>query len=69
MSYPWKLAGTAMLMIVVAALVIIIFEGVWLQVGLVGAMVVVFGGLIAFVWFLQRKDRARRKGVDELPRV
>ena len=69
MSYPWKLAGTAMLMVVVAALVIIIFEGVWLQVGLVGAMVVVFGGLIAFVWFLQRKDRARRKGVDELPRV
>jgi hypothetical protein len=69
MSYPWKLAGAAMLMVVVAALVIIIFEDIWLQVGLVGAMVVVFGGLIAFVWFLQRKDRARRKGVDELPRV
>ena len=69
MSYPWKLAGTAMLMVVIAALVILIFEDIWLQVGLVGAMVVVFGGLIAFVWFLQRKDRARRKGVDELPRV
>ena len=58
-----------MLMVVVAALVIIIFEDLWLQVGLVGAMVIVFGGLIAFVWFLQRKDRERRKGVDELPRV
>ena len=69
MSYPWKLAGTAMLMVVVAALVIIIFEDIWLQVGLVGAMVVVFGGLIALVWLLQRKDRERRKGVDELPRV
>lgn len=69
MSYPWKLAGTAMLMIVVAALVILLFEGIWLRVGLIGAMVVVFGGLIGFVWLLQRKDRERRKGVDELPRV
>jgi Flp pilus assembly protein TadB len=69
MSYPWKLAGAAMLMVVVGALVIIIFEDIWLQVGLVGAMVVVFGGLIGLVWLLQRKDRERRKGVDELPRV
>jgi Flp pilus assembly protein TadB len=69
MSYPWKLAGTAMLMVVAGALVIIIFEDLWLQLGLIGAMVVVFGGLIALVWLLQRKDRARRKGVDELPRV
>jgi hypothetical protein len=69
MSYPWKLAGAAMLMVVVGALVIIIFEDIWLQIGLVGAMVVVFGGLIALVWLLQRKDRERRKGVDELPRV
>jgi hypothetical protein len=69
MSYPWKLAGAAMLMVVVAALVILIFEGIWVRVGLIGAMVVVFGGLIAFVWLLQRKDRGRRQGVDELPRV
>jgi Flp pilus assembly protein TadB len=69
MSYPWKLAGAAMLMVVVGALVIIIFEDLWLQIGLVGAMVVVFGGLIGLVWLLQRKDRERRKGVDELPRV
>ena len=69
MSYPWKLAGTAMLMVVAAAVVILIFEGIWVQVGLIGAMVIVFGGLIAFVWVLQRKDRERRKGVDELPRV
>ena len=69
MSYPWKLAGAAMLMVVVGALVIIIFENIWLQIGLVGAMVVVFGGLIGLVWLLQRKDRERRKGVDELPRV
>jgi Flp pilus assembly protein TadB len=69
MSYPWRLAGTAMLMVLVGALVIIIFEDVWLRVGLGAAMLVVFGGLIALVWLLQRKDRERRKGVDELPRV
>ena len=69
MSYPWKLAGTAMLMVVVAGLVILLFEDLWVRVGLGAALVVVFGGVIAFVWFLQRKDRERRKGVDELPRV
>ena len=69
MSYPWKLAGAAMLMVLVGALVIIIFEDIWLQVGLLGAMVIVFGGLIGLVWLLQRKDRERRKGIDELPRV
>ena len=58
-----------MLMVLVAALVIIIFEDIWVRAGLVAAMVVVFGGLIALVWLLQRKDRERRKGVDELPRV
>jgi Flp pilus assembly protein TadB len=69
MSYPWKLAGTAMLMVVCAALAIIIFEDIWTQVGLVAAAVVVFGGLLLFVWLLQRKDRERRKGIDELPPV
>ena len=69
MSYPWKLAGAAMLMVIVGAIVIVIFEDLWLQVGLIGAMVIVFGGLIALVWLIQRKDHARRKGVDELPRV
>jgi Flp pilus assembly protein TadB len=69
MSYPWKLAGAAMLMILAGALVIVIFEDIWVQAGLFAAMVVVFGGLIGLVWLLQRKDRERRKGVDELPRV
>jgi Flp pilus assembly protein TadB len=69
MSYPWKLAGAAMLMILAGALAIVIFEDIWVQAGLFAAMVVVFGGLIGLVWLLQRKDRERRKGVDELPRV
>jgi Flp pilus assembly protein TadB len=69
MSYPWKLAGAAMLMVLAAALVIVIFEDIWVQVGLGAAVVVVFGGLLALVWLVQRKDRARRKGIDELPRV
>jgi Flp pilus assembly protein TadB len=69
MSYPWKLAGAAMLMVLAGALAIIIFEDIWTQVGFFAAIVVVFGGLLALVWLVQRKDRARRKGIDELPRV
>jgi len=31
--------------------------------------VVVFGGLLFFVWRTEQKDKQRRAGIDELPRV
>ena len=69
MSYALKLAGAAILLLLVGALAIVIFEEIWLQIGLGAAIVVVFGGALFFAWRTQKKDKARRAGVDELPRV
>ena len=33
------------------------------------ALVVVFGGLLLVAWYLDRKEKAKRAGIDELPRV
>ena len=33
------------------------------------AIVVVFGGLLLWAWNVDRKDKAKRAGIDELPRV
>jgi len=38
-------------------------------IGIGAAIVVVFGGLLFFVWRTEQKDKQRRAGIDELPRV
>ena len=40
-----------------------------LSVGIGAAIVVVCGGLLLFAWNVDRKDKAKRAGIDELPRV
>ena len=69
MSYALKLAGAAILLLLLGALGIVIFDRVWMRVGLGAAIVVVCGGLLLFAWMTDRKDREARAGVDELPRV
>jgi hypothetical protein len=69
MSYVFKLAGAAILLLFLGVLGIVIFDRIWMQVGLGAAIVVVCGGLLLFAWMTDRKDRAARAGLDELPRV
>jgi uncharacterized membrane protein YccC len=69
MSYALKLAGAAIAILLVGVLGIVIFDRVWMRVGLGAAIVVVGGGLLLFAWMTDRKDRAARAGLDELPRV
>jgi len=69
MSYALKLAGAAIAILVVGVLGIVIFDRIWMRVGLVAAIVVVGGGLLLFAWMTDRKGRAARAGLDELPRV
>jgi hypothetical protein len=33
------------------------------------ALIVVFGGILLFAWNVDRKDKAKRAGLDELPDV
>ena len=69
MSYAFKLAGARIAFLLLGVLGILIFDRIWIRVGLGAAIVVVCGGLLLFAWMTDRKDKAARAGLDELPRV
>jgi Flp pilus assembly protein TadB len=68
-SYGFKLAAAAMLLMVAGVVAIVIFEDIWTRVGLGAAIVIVVGGLLGFAWYVNRKDRQARAGIDELPHI
>ena len=69
MSYALKLAAAAIAFLFIGVLGIVIFGNIWARVGIGAAIVVVFGGLLLFAWNVDRKDKAKRAGLDELSRV
>jgi hypothetical protein len=68
-SYVIKLGLAAAAILMLGVLGIAIFSNIWARTGIVMAMVVFGGGLIALAWWWDRKEKARRGGVDELPNV
>ena len=68
-SYAFKLAGAAIAFLIVGYLAILIFDGIWQNVGLGAAAIVVFGGLLLVTWWVDRKDKAKRAGLDDLPPI
>jgi len=69
MSYALKLAGAAIAFLFLGVLGIVIFGNIWPRVGVGAAIMVVCGGLLLFAWNVDRKDKAKRAGIDDLPRV
>jgi hypothetical protein len=69
MSYALKLAGAAIAFLLLGVLVILLFDTVWARVGLGAALIVVFGGILLLAWNVDRKNKAKRAGLDELPDV
>lgn len=69
MGYALKLAGAAIALLLLGVLAIVIFGNIWARVGIGAAIVVLCGGLLLFAWSVDRKDKAKRAGIDELPRV
>jgi Flp pilus assembly protein TadB len=61
--------GAAIVFLVLGVLAIVLFDAVWARVGLVAALILVFGAILAFAWNVDRKDKAKRAGLDELPDV
>ena len=69
MSYALKLGGAAIIVLLLGVLGILVFDAVWARVGMGAALIVVFGGILLFAWNVDRKDKAKRAGLDELPDV
>ena len=69
LSYALKLAGVAILLLFAGVAAIAIFGNIWAQVGIGAAIVVVCGGLLLFAWSVDRKDKAKRQGLEDLPPV
>jgi Flp pilus assembly protein TadB len=69
MGYALKLGGAAIIVLLLGVLGILVFDAVWARVGMGAALIVVFGGILLFAWNVDRKDKAKRAGLDELPDV
>lgn len=68
-GYVLKLGGAAIVIFLAGILGIVIFGNIWAQVGIGAAIVVVGGGLLLLAWNADRKERVKRAGIDELPRI
>jgi Flp pilus assembly protein TadB len=68
-SYALKLGAAAIALLCLGVLAILIFDAIWVRVGFGAAVIIVVGGLLLWAWNVDRKDKAARAGIDELPRV
>jgi Flp pilus assembly protein TadB len=68
-SYALKLAGAAIALLFAGVIAIVIFSDIWLRIGLGAAFVIVCGGLLLFAWRVDKKDKAARAGLEDLPNV
>lgn len=69
MSYALKLGAAAIGILFAGLIVILIFGRIWFRVGFGAAVIIVSGVLLALAWYVDRKDKAKRAGLDELPPV
>ena len=68
-GYVLKLGGAAIVIMFAGVLAIVLFGNIWTDVGMGAAALVVGGGLLLLAWFLDRKEKEKRAGIDELPRI
>jgi hypothetical protein len=68
-GYGLKLAGVAAGILLLGVIAILLFDAIWFRIGLGAALVLVFGGILLLAWNTDRKDKAKRAGIDELPRI
>jgi uncharacterized membrane protein YccC len=66
MSYALKFAGIAIAFLLIGVLGLLIFDAIWVRVGLGAAVVIVVGGLLFFAWRQDQKAKASRAGLERI---
>ena len=66
MSYALKFAGIGLLLLIIGVLGLVIFDALWLRMGLGAAMVIFFGGILLWVWRQDQKAKASRAGLERI---
>lgn len=65
-SFALKLIGGLVACVIVIVLAIVIFTDVWSDVGLIAAIVVISLPLLFWAWRVDRRDKARRQGLEDI---
>jgi len=66
MSYALKFAGIAIGFLLIGVLGLIIFDAIWVRIGLGAALVIVVGGLLFFAWRQDQKAKESRAGLERI---
>jgi membrane protein implicated in regulation of membrane protease activity len=66
MSYPLKLGGAAMALLIVGVIAILIFSELWFRIGFGAAVAILSAVLIYFAWRSDRKAREERAGLERI---
>jgi hypothetical protein len=66
MSYALKFAGIAIGCLLIGVLGLLIFDAIWVRVGLGAAVVIVVGGLLYFAWRQDQKAKESRAGLERI---
>ena len=69
MSYVVKLGLAAAGLLILGVIAMVIFGNIWVRSGIGAAIVVLCGGLLYFGWSVDRKEKAKRAGLEDLPNV
>ena len=66
MSYALKFAVIGLAFLLIGMLGIVIFDAIWMRIGLGAAVVIVVGGLLFFAWRQDQKARESRAGLERI---
>jgi hypothetical protein len=66
MGYALKFAGIGILVLLAGILGLVIFDALWLRMGLGVAMVIFFGGILLWAWRQDKKAKASRAGLERI---
>lgn len=66
MSYALKFAGIAIGCLLIGVLGLLVFDAIWVRVGLGAAVVIVVGGLLYFAWRQDQKAKESRAGLERI---